>query len=144
MTVSGTDALTPSALAVIIAVPTNIPFARPELSTVAAPPELEKTKVAPDITAPCWSLAMAWNCLVPPTTTDAAVGETEIVVNTNALDALPAETLAPPPQAQSSVREINISESGNAATVVRDLSFRNTRNNFAINLCGEDRVDCSR
>ena len=53
MTVSGTEPLTPAALAVIVAAPTDIPFARPALSTVAALPELEKLKDTPDMTVPC-------------------------------------------------------------------------------------------
>lgn len=59
MTVSETDALLPLALAVIVAVPADIPFASPVLSTVAALPELEKAKVTPDMALPCWSLAIA-------------------------------------------------------------------------------------
>ncbi len=45
-------ALLPSALTVIVVVPAAMPFARPVLSTVATPLELEKTKLIPDITFP--------------------------------------------------------------------------------------------
>ena len=52
MTVSNTDELRPAALAVIVAVPGDMPFANPVLSTVTAPPELEKLKTTPGTAFP--------------------------------------------------------------------------------------------
>ena len=56
---SETDALFPLALVVMVAVPADMPFASPVLSTVAALLELEKIKFTPDMALPCWSVAIA-------------------------------------------------------------------------------------
>ena len=59
VTVSETDALFPLALAVMVAVPADMPFASPVLSTVAAPLELKKVKFTPAMALPFWSVATA-------------------------------------------------------------------------------------
>jgi len=74
---------------------------------------------------------------VPPTTTDAAFGVTEIVVKTGAVDESLAATLAPPPQADSNAREITTSEKANAEDAAREFLFKDMRNSLDIKLCGE-------
>jgi hypothetical protein len=70
--------------------------------------------------------------LVPPTTIDAAFGDTEIVVKTGAVDESPAATLAPPPHADSAAREIKTSESANAEHATRGVPFKDMQDNLAI------------
>lgn len=110
-TVSETVALCPAALAVIVDVPGDTPVASPALSTLAAELELLNSNVTPGMTLPCWSLAIASNRAVAPTTTDAVLGETETLATTDADDES-APTVPPPPQPNRKVKATRTNHSG--------------------------------
>jgi hypothetical protein len=75
----------PEVVALIVAEPAATPVTTPpELTVAAAELLLDQVTVCPFITAPFWSLTVAWRVVVAPATIDADVGATVIVVTTGA------------------------------------------------------------